>query len=565
MKNSDLIANFIHEIGVKNVPVFQGGNILHLIDSIAQHSQLNIICPLHEQSLSMIVETQARLSGYGVGVVTSGPGATNITTGVADAYYDSIPCMFFAGQVGMYHLKQNRFVRQRGFQETDTVMLFSSITKFSTRIERPEDTLYILRKAYKISISGRPGPVFIELPYNIQIATVNNSFANALNTSSLPTTLNTSFYSNFATKHDEDITFLINSLFECKSPVFIFGGGVLISKQAETVFSLVKTTHTPSVVTWPATGIFNHDDDEYFGTVGRSGHSSANVILDHADLVVCFGTRMNSKVINEKSFGKNCRVIAIDIDENELHQGLVDYDTKITADLLSFLPKLSTELTNRQYKSSQEWLNKCLNLKFKTNDNLILPALSTKFVDPELFLNLLSEYLHSNCRILLDTGCNLTWSLRGLKPKKGQRFISAFGHSPMGFSLPAVIGAHLSNKDEQILAIIGDGGFQINIQELHTIVNLSINVIIIILNNQCLGNTKFPSKDLLDGRSHGNDQNSGYSIPNLERLIKAYDINYVRVQSNLNLNQTIKEIFNTSGPIILELNVDPDQCPIDNW
>jgi acetolactate synthase-1/2/3 large subunit len=556
LKNTDLIANFIHHIGVKTVPVFQGGNILHLIDSIAKHPHLNIICPLHEQSLSMIVETQARLTGYGVGVVTSGPGATNITTGVADAYFDSIPCMFIAGQVGMHHLKRNRFIRQRGFQETDTVDLFTPITKFSTRIERAEDTLFVLKKAYEISISDRPGPVFIELPYNVQTEFVD-SFA--------PFNAISSLFSRFKS-HDfnYDLNKIVQILTDSKRPVFVMGGGVLISNQSLSAYSLVNLTKIPVVVTWPAVGIYSHENNEYFGTIGRSGHMAAQEILEHADLIICIGTRLNSKVINEKSFGKKSHVIVIDIDESELYQGLIDYRTKISADLRSFLPALINEIKKLNFKVSDSWLKAYSELKtnFYQKNNA---SNSPTYVNPEFFFSEISSLLKSNCRIILDTGCNLTWSFRGIKPKQGQRFISAFGHSPMGFSLPAIIGAYLSNNEQQIFAVIGDGGFQINIQELQTIVNCDINVIIVIVNNKCLGNTKFPSINLLDGRSYGNDFKSGYSTPNFENIVRAYGIDFISVSSDLDVAQILKEITLRSGPIVVELNVDPDLCPEDNW
>ncbi len=557
MKTTDLIAKYIHKFGVKTVPVFQGGNILHLIDSIARHPQLNIVCPLHEQSLSMIVETQARLTGYGVGVVTSGPGATNIVTGVADAYYDSIPCLFIAGQVGIHHLRRNRSVRQRGFQETDTVSLFSSITKYSTRIENAQDVPYVMEKAYQISKSGRPGPVFIELPYNIQVDSINPNCLTE-NTDSL-------LIKKTESNYEKNIINLINKINEYKRPVFIMGGGIQIANQAKEAFFLTSITKIPTVVTWPAVGIYDHESKEYFGTLGRSGHSLAQEILGHADLIISFGSRLNSKAVNEKNFGEKAHVIAIDIDSGELYQGLCSYNTAIVADLSNFLPKLLSTVKAKQVKALNSWITEYTNIKALSVNKNIKSEININSVNPIYFFSEISKILNNDCRVLLDTGCNLAWSFRGLLPKQGQRFISAFGHSPMGFVLPAIVGAHFSDNQSQILAIIGDGGFQLNIQELQTIFNCQINVVIIIINNKCLGNTKFASSNILDGRSHGNGLDNGYSMPNFEKVVQAYGIDYINIDSDLNVLKAIEYLSKKNGPIVVELNIDTGIFPKDNW
>ena len=294
MKVSDYIALKIRNLGFKDVPVFQGGAIMHLIDSIGNLKSLNYYCPYHEQSMAMMVDAYARIKGFGIGCVTSGPGATNLITGVCCAFYDSIPCLFFTWQVGQFHIKKKQLHRQKGFQETDVKRLFSSITKFSYQIKNPYEVEYIIDKAIHIAKSGRPGPVVIDIPYNIQIADIDikkikKYFPKKEKISKI--------------KLKDSINYILKNIKKYKKIVFIAGGGVRLSKSEKDFLLFVKKLHIPFVTSWSAQDITRFDNPLYFGSIGRHGNQSANEVINNSELVVTFGYRFTPKSINE-NFGK---------------------------------------------------------------------------------------------------------------------------------------------------------------------------------------------------------------------------------------------------------------------
>ena len=258
MKVSDFIALKIKKIGFKDIPVFQGGAIMNLIDSIGNLKGLNYYCPYHEQSMAMSVDAFARIKGFGIGCVTSGPGATNLITGVCCSYYDSIPCLFFTGQVGQFHIKNNVHHRQKGFQETDVKRLFSSVTKFSYQVKDPYEIDYVIDKAIYTAKNGRPGPVVIDLPFNIQISDINLKKLK-----------------KFIPKKDiiakskttSSIKYLLKNIYKNKKVVFIAGGGVRISKSEKKFLSIVKKLNVPFVTSWSAQDITRYNNPLYFGSV----------------------------------------------------------------------------------------------------------------------------------------------------------------------------------------------------------------------------------------------------------------------------------------------------------
>lgn len=298
IKVSDFIANKIAKLKIKNIPIFQGGAIFHVIDSIGRHKKLKYYCPYHEQSLAMSTDAYARLNGFGIGCVTSGPGATNLITGICCSYYDSIPGLYFTGQVGQFHIKKHSQHRQKGFQETDVAELFSSITKFSYQIKNPNEIDYAIDKAVYISKSGRPGPVVLDVPYNIQIAKINPS---KLKRFTLP--------SERKTPQKKNIIKLINSITKTKKKVIVIaGGGIRVSNNVENFLNFTKKTNIPFVTSWSSQDITKFDHKLYFGSIGRHGNQCANEIINSADIVLTLGFRFAPKAINE-NFGTKSKKI----------------------------------------------------------------------------------------------------------------------------------------------------------------------------------------------------------------------------------------------------------------
>jgi acetolactate synthase-1/2/3 large subunit len=408
-----------------------------------------------------------------------------LATGIACAYYDSTPCLFITGQVGMFHSKANRAVRQRGFQETDVVSMMKPITKYAVLLDRAEDARYVFEKALYLAKSGRPGPVLIDVPYNVQRAMID------------PEKLRT-----FIPEEDSSGSILINEgvihnifndLEEKERPIILIGGGVHISNQAEKVRELVSKLQIPVVATWPAVDIFEIENPMYIGNIGRAGNKSANRAIRSSDLVIALGTRFATKaIIDEKNFAKDAKIIAIDIDSGELNDGLIVPQVKICCDLKELLPRLLKMADEVNLPPKVEWLKSVAKTKAQHLKNNTTPP-GTVYVDPYEFTEKLSKVLDSNTIIVGDTGTNLCWFTQAYQAKFGQRFISSWGNSPMGYALPASIGAYLAKRDATIVSISGDGGVQMNIQEFQTIALHKLPIKIFILNNNCYANVKFPA------------------------------------------------------------------------
>ena len=460
------LVSLIEDLNINFVPVLQGGAIMKMIDEVGESKKLNYIVPNHEQALAMMVDGYARIKGFGVGMVTSGPGAVNLATGIACSYYDSIPCLYITGQVGMFHVKGERKVRQRGFQETDVVSVLKPITKFSELLTNAEDVKYVFEKAVHLATTGRPGPVVIDLPYNVQRQMINPE---KLHGYSAP---NIDYISG---KNLIDIVKdVVKDLHRAKKPIILVGGGVRVSNMQDKILSFLQKTGFPVVSTWGAADIFSDDIEMYIGNVGKSGSPSCVESVQECDLLLCLGSRFTPKIIiNEKKFAEKAKVIAVDIDLAELEEGITTPDVKINADLKEFIPVLIEHIGNSFVTT--DWKNQVLHFK---NQNF-LPTAQNKsgsFVDPFKFVRKLFEEAPDNAIFITDAGANLTWVMQGYKIKKGQRLISAWGNSPMGYSFPASIGAYFADKSRPVIALTGDGGLQMNIQELQTVVGNNVNL-----------------------------------------------------------------------------------------
>jgi acetolactate synthase-1/2/3 large subunit len=554
IKVSDFISNQIVKQGIKTVPVFQGGAIFHIIDSIGRNKKLKYYCPYHEQSLAMGIDAYSRIAGFGIGCVTSGPGATNLITGVCCSYYDSIPNLFFTGQVGQFHIKKNSDHRQRGFQETDVAELFSSITKFSYQIKDPNEIGYIIDKAIYIAKSGRPGPVVLDVPYNIQTSYIDPQKIKKF----IPN-------KNILKKNTKKkITNLLKSLTSEKKIVIIAGGGIRISDNILNFSKFIKKNNIPFVTSWASQDITKYDEKLYFGSVGRHGNQCANEIISAADLVITLGFRFAPKAINE-NFGKNpkIKIVSIDIDQRELKDSIVKTDIKINADLNVFF-KLCKQLKVNKYKNLN-WIKYCTEKKQeKFTNNWILKEKKNNKVNPYYFFHKLSDLVKKDSIIFTDAGANLCWCMLSYRIKGNQRLISAWGNSPMGYSISAGIGARYAEKNKQIISIIGDGSFMINVQDLQFLKHHKSNLKIIVIDNESLGNTRLGTKSTFNGRTFGNEKKNGYYPPDIKKISNAFSINYLKIEKDSEIERTVKYFLNTKKTTLLHVKVLPEIDVIDH-
>jgi len=546
---ADYVLDFLREKNVKHVPLLIGGAISFMVDSFSKKKKIKYIPVANEQSAAMIADAYSRSgAGYCCTMATSGPGATNLLTGIACSYFDSVPSMHICGQVNTYeqqgYEKSTRKVRQVGFQETDIVNMSKPITKFSYKIKKPEEIRFILEKAYYISKSGRPGPVLIDIPMNLQKSWI---YLNKIKKFKIPNKNNYNLNVN--------INKLGRLLKKSQKPIIILGGGVRYSNSDRMLKDFLKKFQIPIVATWSGTDLIDHNDKRYIGNIGVYGNRSANIITQNSDLIICLGSRLDTRVTggNPGSFAKKAKKIVIDVDKYELlkKRGL-KIDLKINSDLKIFFNNFKKNKINTIRKN---WFDKSINLKkqfcySKINNN------NKNKVNPYMFVLELSKILNKNSIVIGDTGSHLTWLMQSFKIKYGQMLFSAFGNSPMGYALPASIGAQIINKKKKIVSLNGDGSVQLNIQELQTLKKLKLPIKIIIFNNNGYGIIKQFQDLYLNKRHEASDRI--VSNPNFKILSKGYGINYHLIRNNKNLSK-LKKIIRSNKSEIIEVNIEDNE------
>ncbi len=543
-----LIKKKIESWKVKDVPIFQGGAIMNVLSEISKSKKIKHYCPNHEQILAMGVDAYARIKGFGVGLVTSGPGATNLTTGIACSFYDSVPGIYFTGQVGQFHITGKRKVRQRGFQESDIVSLLKPITKFCYQLQSPEEADYILDKAYYISKNGRPGPVVIDVPFNIQKSFININKITKFKPPSI--------------KYNEQkkINKAMELLKSSKKPLIVAGGGLRISNKIKEFHNFIKKNSLPFITTWASQDITKSSNNLYFGSAGKHAHLSASNLAINSDLILALGVRFSPKLIANK-FGKNAKIIAIDIDNGELNDGLVKADLRINCDLKYFF----SQIKGKKLKVEKTWLLECdkeKRLNFR-NYSELPKSQKNKFVNPYDFTESLSKLVKRDAILLTDAGANLTFFMQSFQTSDKQRIISAWGNSPMGYSIAAGIGAKIASNNKQVISLIGDGSFLINLQVLQFIKFNKIGLKIIIYDNKIFGNTKYGTAEY-NIKDIGNDRRGGYYPPEIKKIAKAFDIKYFRLSNNFNEKEKIKKFLDFKGCSILHLNVSSNHHLVEH-
>ena len=552
MNLSDYVLNFLEKKKIKDVFLISGGAICFLIDAFSRNKKINYVSVAHEQAAAMMADSYSRLGpNFSCTMATSGPGATNLITGIACSYFDSIPSIHITGQVNTYEQqkghKSTKKVRQVGFQETDIVAISKPITKFSYQLKKPSEIRFILEKAYHIATTGRPGPVLIDIPMNFQREVINPKKIKSYKVSKDKNFLNLK-------KKIENIK---NLLIKSKKPVIILGGGIKYGKAEHELKYFLNKFKIPIVTTWSGVDLIEYENSNYIGNIGVYGSRAANFTVQNSDLILCLGSRLDTRVTggNPKSFARDATKIVVDIDKEELRkQRGLKIDLKIKTDIKNFLINYNSYQNIKIVK--KEWLLKCN--EWKNQYPIIQKKFfkEKKYVNPYVLMGELSKVLNSRDIVVADDGGHLTWAIQSLKIKKGQKLFSAFGNSPMGYALPASIGASILKKKYRIICIDGDGSIQINLQELHTIDKLKLPIKIFILNNNGYGIIKQFQGLYLNNRFEASGK--GVSNPDFKKISNAFNINYNLLKTHNDLHQ-LKKIISSKRAEIIEVNIKSDQ------
>lgn len=548
-KVSDYVVNFIADKGVRDVFFISGGWVRHFAQSLANHPQINYVCNHNEQALSMSVEAYARMRGFGVGIVTSGPAVTNAITGAAGAYLDSTPCMFISGQVHTHTIKPPR-LRQLGIQEVDAVGLVEKVTKYAKLVRNPNDVPYELEKAHHIAKSGRPGPVWLDIPLDVQSANIEES--HTLKFSPEP-------QRQFGDL-EEKIPIVVNLLNNAKRPVIYAGQGIRLSGGEREFERFLEHFHAPVVTSWNGSDLMYEDHPLYAGRPGSFGQRASNLTLQNSDLLLAIGARMSISQVgsNYPSFARAATKVFVDIDPEEHVKNAVRPDIPVTSDALTFLQRLNESIEGKD-KHYDEWLSRVN--KYKKDYPNTLPEWRSRedFVNSYEFIERLSDALSERDVITTDMGTSFTGTYQSIKLKKGQRIITSSGLAAMGWGLPGAIGACFGHDGRRTICITGDGGLQFNVQELQTVRHHNLPVKIFVLDNQGYLTMKATYNRDFGGRHVGAEKNSGVSLPDFVKVAAAYGIPGEHIHNHSELARRLPSILDTPGPYLTNIVMDPEQ------
>ena len=548
MNGAEYIVEFLRQRGVRNIFLVTGGACAFIVDAIGRAQGIDYTCFQHEQSAAMAADSIWRTNKIvGACVATSGPGVTNLITGIATSFFDSIPVVHIAGQVNQNEVRNygRAKVRQAGFQETNIVDMVKPITKYAVQVHSVQELKFELNKAYNIALSARMGPVLLDVPMDVQQADAGESIEFD---DSLMQPVITAGGSSETTRR-------IQSFIESgRRPLVLLGAGVGLAGVEKEIENWLVKTNIPFVSSWGGASFFDHTRDNYCGTIGVYGNRGANYLIQNCNRLLVLGSRLDNRQRSgdANSFANSARVLVIDVDTQELikYENNSHFESGIEMDLC-FLPDCLKKVEIS--KLSSEWGSYWKNIRRTyLNEHTCQVAEDYNALSPYESIQAISRNLEDDAIVVADTGATVCWFFQSFI-RTNQTIYTSGGNSPMGYSLPAAIGAAIYNPTKQVVAIIGDGGMQMNIQELQTLKYLNLNVAIVIMNNFGYGIIKQFQDSYTGSRYHATGE--GYSTPSFQKIANAYEINYVSIKKVDDVNA---QIFEYVGPQIIEVLLHPN-------
>ena len=531
---------FLHQKEIHDVFQLSGGMITQLIDAISLDNNTKVYSLFHEQSCAFAVSAYGRLKHKpSVAFATSGPGATNLITGIGDCYYDSVPAIFITGQVNTFELKGNSGIRQLGFQETDIVSMVKPITKMAIQLNENHNVPDLLEELYQIAISDRPGPVLLDIPMNLQRSYVLSSDLVLKN--------------KIINEQNVEISSIIEILQKSKSPLIWAGNGIHIGNCVAEFNDFINYTKIPCVLTLHGIDLLSNDNEMRVGMIGSYGNRWANKCIKEADTIIFMGARIDIRQTGPNlEIFKDKNIIRVDCDAAELNNRLIP-SVAIKMDLKLFL-KSFLEIKS-QFKGNEIWLKRINDLKLQYPLEKEI-TLQKNEIGPYEILKSISRKIKTSTVYTVDVGSHQMWAAQSLEFKKGDRFLTSGGMGSMGFSIPAAVGAAIAYPVLPIIVIVGDGSFQMNIQELQFISNKNLNIKIIVMNNESLGMIRQFQDSYMDGRYYGTKWD--YSTPNICAVSNAYGIIAKPMREFSNTDLAATWLLEKPGPRLLEYKLRSD-------
>jgi len=546
MTCSDYIANFLAEKGIKDVFFVEGSACASLVVAVAQNKKLRYYCPWHEQAGAFAVDGYFKASGRMAAMIaTSGPGGQNLLNGIAASFFDSCPAIYFTGQVNTRFIKPNNLIRQWGFQEGDIVSMSKPITKYAVLLTKADDIVYEIEKAYYLATSGRPGPVLIDVPMDIQRVEIPEQPRHYLPTD-LP-------------KNEVDkIPLVLDWLQQAKRPAVLLGGGVWLAGAVEDAKKLAGALkQVPFFVTW---NMMDYYDPEHCGgKIGTFGGDGRNFGIQNCDFLLAIGSRISGRITGGmmQTFARAAKKVIVDIDENELKYQQLKGDINVCCDAKIFIQKLMENLQkSKDWDNNIDpaWFNRVKEWKNKYRVVRDEYWQQKGSVNPYVFVKVLSGMMQEGDILVHEAGGNCVVTSQAFEPKANQRVFTNNGNSSLGYAVPAAMGAAVATG-QKINCIVGDGGINFNIQELQTIKHNKLPVKIFIFNNRVFGITKAYRDTHFKSEYAGVDAQHGVSCPDFIKVAQAYGIKAISIKNHDELKAKLKDILDASEPIVCDIDM----------
>lgn len=559
LRVADVIMNELSRHGLKHVFMLSGGGIMYLMDALAA-SDLQHVCCHHEQAAAIAAQAYAMQNGgLGACLVTTGPGGVNALTGCAAAYVDSTPVIFISGQVKTADFASLRGVRQFGAQENDIVSMARPVAKYAVRIDDPQLALFELQKALHIAAHGRRGPVWIDVPLDVQSALVDVQslprFDPALEGAWCTADMITQARPDVQAIND-GVAAVLHNLRTCRRPLLFAGHGVAASGAEDVFRRLAQRLRVPVVASWRGLGVLDGDDPLFFGSPGLQAPRYANMITQAADFLLVLGSRLDNMItaFSERNFAKRAAKVVVDVDAAEMNKLDMPGVVRVQGDVRQFLERLLAALPEQPRRNSGEWLEFCSGLRCR------FPLLEEKQATPLHGTDLyrltaaVGRAASADDAVVVSSTsrCNTAGHL-AFCYRQGQRPVSSMGMGAMGFALPSVVGAWYAAGKNRVIMLEGDGSLQLNIQELQTIVHHGVDAKLFVFSNSGYAAIATMQDRNFDGRHVGSDAASGVSMPGLQRIAEAYGLPFVRIENDSQIENGVRAVMRTQGPVLCEV------------
>lgn len=555
MKLSDYVIQYLEQLNIRHMFMLPGGGAMHLNDSLGKSKKIQYVVCLHEQACSIAVEAYARVTNQpGLLMVTTGPGGTNALTGVSAAYIESTPMIVLSGQVKRADMINGQGIRQQGMQELDIISIVKPVTKYAALVTEPESIRYHLDRAVYEATTGRKGPVWLDIPLDVQAIQIEEDKLAGWH----PEQADKEILKKQEELLEQQVLNVIDCLNQAERPVILAGNGIRLSGGTDAFYQLVKELQVPVLTTWNGIDLIEDTHPLFFGRPGGMGQRYANFVQQNSDFFLSVGARMNllQTGYNFDGFARAAYKIMVDIDENELHKTNVRPDLAVCADAKHFIEVLLKHKDKIKRKDYSGWISYANRVKQKYPVVTEEAWNQKELVNTYALLDTITEQMQpEDIYVSGSSGTCIDVSMQTFRVKKGQRVFSTKGLASMGFGVPATIGACLAGNRRRTVCVNGDGGFQMNIQELETIHRLNLPIKIFVLNNQGYAQIHATQKNIFGGHYVACDEESNLTLSPVSDVAKAYRLKTVQIYHNSELEEKVQEVLEYEGPVICEVMV----------